>query len=136
MSDYQKPLPIITDENRLYWDYARKNELRMQRCAQCGYIRFPVSILCPKCHSLEFEWSRLSGKGVIYSFVIYHTAYHPAYRDEIPYVVAIIQLAEGPRMESNILDCKVEEVKIDLPVEVVFKDITEIITLPQFKLVN
>ena len=135
MVHYEKPLPIITDENRKYWEYARKHELRMQKCSQCEWIRFPVSILCPKCHSMEAEWTKLSGRGVIYSYVIYHTAYHPAYRDDIPYIVAIIQLEEGPRMESNISGCRMEDVKIDSPVEVIFEDVTGTVTLPKFKLV-
>jgi uncharacterized OB-fold protein len=135
MVAYEKPLPIITDENREYWEYIKKHELRMQKCGQCEWIRFPVSILCPKCHSMETEWVKLSGRGVIYSYVIYRMAYHPAYQDDIPYVVAIIQLEEGPRMESNITGSKVEDVRIDLPVEVLFEDVTDTITLPKFKLV-
>ncbi len=136
MADYKKPLPIITDDNRLYWEYIRNHELRMQKCTQCGFVRFPVSILCPKCHAMDVEWVQLSGKGIIYSYVIYRIAYHPAYQNDIPYVVAIIQLEEGPRMESNIIGCKVEDVKITLPVEVVFEDVTDTVTLPKFQLVK
>ena len=136
MAHYEKPLPFITDENRKYWEYIQKHELRMQKCTQCEFIRFPVSILCPKCHAMEAEWAKLSGKGVIYSYVIYHTAYHPAYQNDIPYIVAIIQLEEGPRMESNISGCKVEDVKINIPVEVTFEDVTDTVTLPKFKLVK
>jgi uncharacterized OB-fold protein len=105
----------------------------MQKCQQCGYIRFPASIVCPKCHSLEAEWAKLSGKGRVYSFIIYHQAYHPSYKDDLPYAVAIIQLDEGPRMESNIIGCKMEDIKIDMPVEVVFDDVTDEVTLPKFK---
>jgi len=82
---------------------------------------------------MDFEWVKTSGKGKIYSFVVYHVAFHPAFEQEIPYVVAIIQLSEGPRMESNIIGCKPEEVKIDMPVEVFFEDVTEEIAVPKFK---
>jgi uncharacterized OB-fold protein len=133
VAEYLKPLPRITDDNRQYWEYCKNHELRMQKCFQCAYIRFPCSILCPKCHSMEAQWVKLSGKGVIYSYVIYRRAYHPAYQNDIPYVVAIIQLIEGPRMESNIIDCKMERLKIDLPVEVIFEDVTEKVALPKFK---
>jgi uncharacterized OB-fold protein len=136
MADYKKPLPIITDDNRPYWEYIRKHELRMQKCTQCGFIRFPVSIVCPKCHAMDAEWVKLSGKGIIYSYVIYRIAYHPAYQNDIPYVVAIIQLEEGPRMESNITGCRMEDVKINLPVEVIFEDVTDTVTLPKFQLVR
>ena len=130
---YEKPLPIINEDNAPYWDYCQKHELRMQKCTGCGHIRFPVSLVCPKCHSMEADWVELSGRGKVYSYVIYHLAYHPSYKDDIPYAVAIIQLDEGPRMESNITDCKLEDIKIDMPVEVYFDDVTENISLPKFK---
>ena len=130
---YEKPLPVINEDNAPYWEYAREHQLRMQKCANCGHIRFPVSIVCPRCHSLETEWTRLSGKGKVYSYVIYHQAYHPAYKDDIPYVVAIIQLDEGPRMESNITDCRMEDLRVGMPVELYFDDVTEDVSLPKFR---
>ena len=133
MTSYMKPLPLMDEENKPFWRYCRKHELRMQRCKQCGYIRFPISVICPECHSMEAEWAKLSGKGTIYSFTIYRVPYHPAFKDDIPYVVAIIQLDEGPRMESNIIACPVEEVRIEMPVVVAFDDVTSEVTLPKFK---
>ena len=133
MVNYVKPLPLINDETKPYWDYCRKHELRMQKCRQCGHIRFPISFICPKCHATEAEWARLSGKGKIYSFTIYRVPYHRAFKDDIPYVVAIIQLDEGPRMESNILGCKVEEVGMEMLVVVAFDDVTDEISLPKFR---
>jgi uncharacterized OB-fold protein len=130
---YNKPLPTITGDNREYWEYCKKHELRMQRCRDCGYIRFPPSILCPRCHSLEAEWTRLSGRGKIYSFVVFRVPYHPSYANDIPYDVAFIQLDEGPRMESNVTGIKVEDIKFGMPVEVYFDDITEEISLPKFR---
>ena len=136
MENYLKPLPIIDDDNRSYWEYCKNHELRMQKCRDCGYIRFPSSILCPRCHSMDADWIKLSGRGKIYSFVIYRAPYHPSYTDDIPYTVAIIQLDEGPRMESNIIDCKVEDIRIDMPVEVYFDDVTDEVSLPKFRPVN
>lgn len=133
MASYMKPLPLINEETKPYWEYCRKHELRMQKCLQCGHIRFPISVICPKCHSMEAEWARLSGKGTIYSFTIYRVPYHPAFKDDIPYVVAIIQLDEGPRLESNIIGCRVEDVRIEMPVEVAFDDVTSEVTLPKFR---
>ena len=133
MSPSDKPLPVINEDNAPYWEYAGKHELRMQQCMRCGYIRFPPGIICPKCHSMEAQWTRLSGKGKIYSYVVYHHAYHPAFEKDIPYVVAIIQLNEGPQMESNIIHCKLEDISIDMPLEVCFDDITDKIALPKFR---
>ena len=133
MATYEKPLPIVNEETKPYWEHCKKHELRMQKCTACGYTRFPISMVCPRCHSVEAEWTKLSGKGKVYSYIIYRQAYHPAYKDEIPYVVAIIQLDEGPRMESNIIGCNVEDVKIDMPVEVHFDDVTAEVSLPKFR---
>lgn len=136
MKSYLKPLPIITDDNRQYWEYCKKHELRMQKCLNCGYIRFPPSLVCPECHSMDSGWEKLSGQGKIYSFVIYRMSYHPSYDDNIPYTVGIIKLAEGPRMETNITNCKVEDIRIDMPVEVYFDDVTDEVSLPKFKPVS
>jgi uncharacterized protein len=133
MASYLKPLPIINAETKPYWEYCQKHELRMQKCTQCGHIRFPISILCPQCHSLDSQWEKLSGKGTIYSYTVYRVAYHPAFKDDIPYVVAIIHLDEGPRMESNIFGCKPEDVRIEMPVEVSFEDVTAEVSLPKFR---
>jgi uncharacterized protein len=133
MPSYARPLPLINEETRPYWDFCKKHELRMQRCLDCGHIRFPVSPVCPGCNSMKSEWTKLSGKGTVYSFTIYRVPYHPAFKDFIPYVVAIIRLAEGPRMESNITGCKVEDVRIEMPVVVSFDDVTDAVTLPKFK---
>ena len=133
MANYNKPLPVINGETQPFWQYCKKHELRMQKCKQCGHIRYPISIVCPQCSSIEAEWVLLGGNGTIYSFAIYRVAYHPAFKDDVPYVVAIIQLAEGPRMESNIIGCKVEDVKVEMPVTVYFDDVTDQIALPKFR---
>ena len=130
---YEKPLPIINEDTIPYWQYCRNHELRMQQCTHCGYIRFPVGIVCPQCGSMDAAWQRLSGHGRVYSYVIYRQAYHPAYKDDIPYTVAVIQLDEGPRMEGNLTGCKGEDIRIDMPVEVYFDDVTDDISLPKFR---
>lgn len=130
---YGKPLPVISEDNETYWKYCKQHELRMQKCKDCGHIRFPASILCQACHSMESEWVKLAGKGKIYSYIVFHQAYHEAYQNDIPYVVAIVQLDEGPRMESNITGVDVKVVEIDMPVEVYFDDVTDEVSLPKFK---
>jgi hypothetical protein len=78
-------------------------------------------------------WISTSGKGTIYSFVIYRRAYHPGFEDQLPYVVALVQLEEGPRLISNIVDCDPQAVRCDMPVEVVFDDVTPDVTLFKFR---
>jgi uncharacterized protein len=133
MAIYSKPLPVINEETQPFWRYCKEHKLRMQKCQNCGHIRYPISFVCPRCSSLEAEWTPLSGKGTVYSFTIYRVPYHPAFKDDIPYVVAIIQLAEGPRMESNIIGCQVEDVRVEMPVTVSFDDVTDQIALPKFR---
>jgi len=134
MVTYEKPLPFPGVETQPFWDYCKKHELRMQKCSQCGFIRYPPSNVCPNCHSLEeAEWAKLSGRGKVYSFVIFHYTYDKAFANEIPYAVASIELEEGPRMMSNITGINLEEIKVDMPVEVYFEDITDEFALPKFK---
>ncbi len=129
----EKPLPAINEDAQLYWDGCRANELRAQRCSGCGHLRWPPSVLCPECLAEGGEWVKLSGRGKIYSFIVIHRPQHPAFFADAPYNVAIVQLAEGPRLHANILDCPIQELRVDLPVEVVFEKVNDEVTLPKFK---
>ena len=133
MTEYEKPLPNPTSETQPFWDYCKKHELRMQKCTQCGHVRYPPGIACPKCQSMEAEWAKLSGNGKVFSFVVFHYSYNKAFGNDVPYAVASIELEEGPRMMSNIIGCRLEDIKIDMPVEVDFEDITDEFALPKFK---
>src|SRR5689334_24631123 len=95
MNDYSKPLPTLNDGNRPFWDAAREGKLIMQECKACAHVRFPISHVCPRCLSYDFEWRTLSGKGQIYAYVIYHQVYNQAFKQDVPYNVAMIQLEEG-----------------------------------------
>ncbi|MDO8473603.1 MAG: Zn-ribbon domain-containing OB-fold protein [Dehalococcoidia bacterium] len=131
-SEYNKPLPVITEENQPYWDACKRHELRIQRCRNCGRYRHYPRPMCPHCHSLEVEWAKVSGKGKIYNYMISHIAAHPGFAKEVPYGTVTIELCEGVRMVSCMVDVKPEELEIGIPVEVVFADITDDVTLPMF----
>ena len=105
----------------------------MQECEDCAHIRFPPGILCPRCHSTATTWKRLSGRGKVFSYIVFRIPYHPSYKEDIPYVVAIIRLDEGPRMESNLIVDDLKELRIDMPVKVFFDDVTEEVSLPKFR---
>ena len=132
---YDKPLPIITEENRGHWDAARRHELRLQRCHDCGLVRFPIAPICPRCLAARAEWSLLSGRGTIASWVVFHKAYWPGFRKDLPYTVVQVLLAEGPRYISNLVDAQDRDLAIGMPVEVVFDDVTAEVSLPKFRLV-
>ena len=133
MTKCDKPLPNPTVETKPFWEYCKKHELRMQKCIDCSYIRNPASIICPKCHSMQAKWVKLSGRGKVFSFVIVHYVWDKAFANDVPYATASIELEEGPRMVSNITGCKMEDIKINMPVEVYFEDVTDAFALPKFK---
>ena len=130
---YKKPLPRIDEETRGYWEACARHELYVQRCRNCGTKRFYARAVCPKCLSSDTEWLRASGRGTVYSFTVTHQNQAPGFREELPYVLAYVELAEGPRMMTNIVGCAPDAVRIGMPVEVVFEDVTPEITLPRFR---
>jgi len=134
MSEYTKPLPTITDENREFWEGARRGKLRMQKCGDCGHIRFPISHVCPKCLSYNFEWADLSGRGEVFSYVVFHQLYNKAFEKDVPYNVALVQLEEGPRMYSNVIGVDNDAVKVGDKLEATFDQVTPEITIPRFRL--
>ncbi len=133
MSEYKKPLPTITDENRGFWDGAKRGRICMQKCKDCGHIRYPISHVCPQCLSYNFAWTDLSGRGVVHSYIVFHQLYNPAFKDDIPYNVAMVQLEEGPRMYSNIVGVDNDAVKVGDKVVAVFDAVTPEVSIPKFK---
>lgn len=129
----EKPLPRPSEDSAPYWEAANQRELRMQRCADCGHIRFPPALLCARCLSEHAEWVKLSGRGVVYSWIVIHQSQHPAFNAETPYNVAIVELEEGPRLHTNILDCPHDQIHIGMPVEVVFDKVADGVTMPKFR---
>lgn len=135
MSDViPKPKPRPAPESLPYWQAARDHRLALPKCDDCGKFWFPPTRTCPHCLSSRFQFSDVSGKGKIYSFVTYHRVYRPAFAQDVPYVVALIELDEGPRLLSNIIGVSPDEVACEMKVEVVFDDYDEEISIPKFKL--
>jgi len=129
----EKPLPRPTEDSAPYWDAAQRGELRMQRCRDCGLTRFPPSILCARCLSEHHEWVRLSGRGTVFSWIIVHQSQHPAFSADTPYNVTIVELEEGPRLHTTLVDCPNDHIRIGMPVEVVFDRVADDVTLPRFR---
>jgi uncharacterized OB-fold protein len=132
MTEYKKPIPTITPEMRPFYEAAKRHELVVQRCNGCGKHRFPAREICSSCLSRDFNWVKVSGKGEIFSFNVMHQVYHPGFADDVPYAVVLVKLAEGAKMNSNLVGVKPHDIKIGMPVQVVFEDISEEITLPKF----
>jgi hypothetical protein len=132
MAKSEKLLPLITKDYQEFWEGCRKHELRIQRCKSCAAFRHYPRPMCPRCNSTDYEWVRVSGKGKLYTWTTVHYPAHPAFAD-VPYVVAIVELAEGVRMVTNLIDCPLEDLYIGMPVEVVFEDVGEDMALPKFR---
>lgn len=134
MTDYAKPLPTLNDENRPFWEACRAGRLSLQRCAQCAHFRYPISPFCPNCLAGDFDWTPVSGRGSVFSFIVFHRAYHPGFQADLPYNVALVQLEEGPRMYSNIVGTPNDRVRVGDQVEAVFEAATDEVTIPKFRL--
>jgi len=133
MTAYPKPLPRITPDNRPFWEAARRHELHLPRCLDCQRPWWPPGPVCPDCLSARHEWTRVSGRGVVSSWVVFHKLYFPAFADDIPYAVVQVELEEGPRLISNLVGVKNEEIRLGMPVEIVFDDVTPEISIPRFR---
>ena len=128
------PLPQITPEMAPFFEAARHHTLVVQQCARCGTVRFPARTICSSCLARDATWVPVSGRGKVFSYAIMHQTNHPGFAAIVPYAVVVIELVEGVRVLSNLVDCPLEHLRIDLPVEVVFDDLTPEITLPKFRL--
>jgi uncharacterized OB-fold protein len=133
MSSATRPLPEITPAMAPFWDAARHRQLVVQRCGGCGTLRFPARDLCSHCLSREADWASVSGRGTIFSFAVMHQVYHPGFADEVPYAVVVVELEEGVRLLSNLVETPVGAIRIGMPVEVVFEDVAPDVTLPKFR---
>lgn len=127
------PLPVPNEDGAPFWEHLRAGELRIQRCTACAHLQHPPRVQCPSCGSFEHDWAPMSGRGTVYSFVVTHQAIHPSFEGHLPYVTALVELDEGPRLVTNLLGVPVDELEIGMAVEVDFVRVSDEITLPLFR---
>jgi uncharacterized OB-fold protein len=127
-----RPLPQVTDLNAPFFEGLLDDELRLQRCGECDLLRYPIATVCPRCLSKSAAWERVSGRGTVFSTVVFHQVYNQAFADEVPYNVAIVQLAEGPMMMTNVVGVAPTSVSVGDAVRVVFTEVSEGVRIPQF----
>lgn len=132
MTDVTMPAPRVTELNRRFWQAARDHRLEIQRCDHCRHLRYPIAAVCPVCLGSETTWVALSGRGTVFARVTYHHAFDPALAEHLPYVVAIVQLDEGPRMISNLVGPAAEHAQVGDAVEVVFEAVDGDLAVPRF----
>jgi len=128
-------VPQPTGDTKEFWEGCKEKKLRFQQCVSCGHVRWPPSNLCPVCHSFETRWIESSGKGKIHTFVVYHMAFHPVWKEKVPYITAVVELDEGPKLLTNIVDADPSQLTCDMPVEVVWEEAGEYF-VPRFRVVG
>jgi uncharacterized OB-fold protein len=134
MTDVPKPIrPTITPVNRPFWEGCARGELVIQRCSACARLRYPAGAVCPDCLSPDAAWECVSGAGKVFSFIVFHRAYHPAWESKVPYSVALIELDEGPIMLSNVVDVDPVTLAVGQTVKVAFERLDQDLTIPVFK---
>ena len=131
--DNTLPQPVPNADSAPYWAAARERRLVIRKCGACGAFHFMPRALCPECWSDRLEWVDARGTGTVHSFTVIHRASSPAFQPRTPYVLALIELDEGPRMVSNVLGADALAVKIGDRVEVTFEDRGDGALLPQFQ---
>ncbi len=138
MAEYVKPLPQSDPVTAPYWESVKAHAMQIQRCNDTGKFFFYPRGLSPFTLSGNIAWEPVSGKGVVHAFTIVHAYRAPGFGDELPYVVALIELDEGVRLMSNLIDVPADpdHVKIGMAVEVVYDDVTDAVTLPKFRPVS
>jgi uncharacterized OB-fold protein len=132
-STYKKPLPKPNRASQPYWDATKRHQLTVLRCNACGHKWLPPADRCPKCLAHDPEWVEASGRGKVWSWIVMHQRYFAAFEAELPYNVAMVELEEGPRLMTNLVDVDPAQIRCDMPVQVVFEDVTPEITLPKFR---
>ena len=133
MSSNRRDVPTVEDESRPYWEAAAKGQLLIKRCAACGQAHHYPRPFCPNCWSEDVSWEQASGRGTLYT-------YSTIFRNDLApfdawgaYVAAVVELDEGPKVMTNIVECTPEQLSVGMPVEVVFRELTDEFAAPVFR---
>lgn len=130
---YQKPVPAPSAVSAPFWGGLRQRELRLQKCEACSrFVLYPRSV-CPYCLSDKLSWVKASGRGKLYTYTVVRRAMNPAFQEDVPYLFAIVELEEGVRLTTNVVNCAPQEARVDMALKAFYHDITPEITLLKFE---
>ena len=129
---YKKPLPRIDEESKGFWEACRRHELYVQQCGACGAVRYYPRALCPSCLSDDTRWVLSSGRGTVYTYTVTYQNQSAGFRDALPYVLAYVELEEGPRVLSNIVGCDPRALAIGMEVKASFAPSADGYAVPRF----
>jgi uncharacterized OB-fold protein len=128
-----KPLPELEGHAGDFYGFCKQRDLRFQRCTECRAWRHVPREMCAECGSFAWEWEPSSGRGRVFTWTVVGRALHPAFQQDTPYAPTVVEMDEGVRLLSQVVDCPSGELEIGMPVEVVFDDVTDDVTLPKFR---
>ena len=133
MAEWNKPLPTNAGETKVFWDGCKKGELIIQQCNSCNEYQFYPRGICSNCWTTDIKWVHSTGRGKVWTYTITYQNRTPGFAEDVPYVLALVELDEGVKMFTNIIECDPKEVKIGMDVEVTFVRANNFITIPYFK---
>jgi len=133
MASFIRPLPALEPRTEAFWRACRAGRLEFTRCVPCNYYIHPSRPICPKCRGRNLDVAAVSGAARVHSYTVNHKAWYPG--QEVPYVIALVELVEqaGLRLMTNIINCPIEQVRIGMPVRVVFETLSDDVALPLFE---
>jgi uncharacterized OB-fold protein len=126
-------LPTPDDDSQAFWDAAREQKLLIKRCRACGKAHYYPRPFCPHCWSSEVEWEQASGRATLYTYSVIHSNDLPPFGERVPYVAAVVDLEEGPRAMSNVVDTDFDLLEVGMALEVTFRPISDDFTIPVFR---
>jgi uncharacterized OB-fold protein len=126
-------LPTPDNETQPFWEAAKEGRLLIKRCNACGEFHFYPRPFCPRCWSEDVEWFEAGGRATLYTWSVVHRNDLPPFPERIPYVAAIAELEEGPRMMTNVVDCAFDRLEVGMALEAVFHPTSDDVTIVQFR---
>jgi uncharacterized protein len=133
MTQMRYDLPVPDDYTRAWWDAAAEGRLLVVRCGSCGKAHYYPRPFCPRCGAQDVAWEQASGNAVLYTWSVVHSNDLPPFRDKLPYVAAVVDLAEGPRMMTNVVGCNPEALRVGMELRVQFEELAEGLHIPVFR---
>lgn len=128
-----KPVPTLRGEEKTYFSEAKAGRLVYQRCNGCSEVIFYPRVVCPSCMSEDLEVVPSTGRGTVYSHTTLYRAGHPAFAEDVPYTIVLVDIEEGFRVLADLVESSPEAVEVGMPVEVLFDAVTDDFTVPRFR---
>lgn len=125
-------LPTPDADTQPFWDGCREAKLLIKKCNDCGAVHYYPRSFCPTCWSENVEWLEASGRGTLYTYSVVRRNDLPPFNERVPYVAAIVELEEGPRMMTNVVDTDFDALRVGMPVRVKYQAISDDVTIPVF----